>query len=75
MQCSKLKSFLSASCSWRKRFCQAAPLPYVPSLEELEKYFSSRHSQCRRVEFDTTQAIFTLPKKKEPEDYITGRFG
>ena len=27
------------------------------------------------VEFDTTDSIFIKPKKKETEDYITGRFG
>jgi len=27
------------------------------------------------IEFDTTEKIFTRPKKKETEDYITGRFG
>ena len=27
------------------------------------------------VEFDTTDTIFTAPKKKETEDYVTGRFG
>jgi phosphate transport system ATP-binding protein len=27
------------------------------------------------VEFDETEAIFTHPKKKQTEDYITGRFG
>jgi phosphate transport system ATP-binding protein len=27
------------------------------------------------VEFDKTQAIFTAPKDKKTEAYITGRFG
>ncbi len=27
------------------------------------------------IEFDETEAIFTRPKKKQTEDYITGRFG
>jgi phosphate transport system ATP-binding protein len=27
------------------------------------------------IEFDDTEAIFTHPKKKQTEDYITGRFG
>ena len=27
------------------------------------------------IEFDDTRVIFTAPKKKETEDYITGRFG
>lgn len=27
------------------------------------------------VEYDKTDAIFTNPKKKATEDYITGRFG
>jgi len=27
------------------------------------------------VEFGETQQIFTMPKKKQTEDYITGRFG
>jgi phosphate transport system ATP-binding protein len=27
------------------------------------------------VEFDKTKAIFTMPKEKKTEDYITGRFG
>jgi phosphate transport system ATP-binding protein len=29
----------------------------------------------RLVEFDDTQKIFTSPKEKRTEDYITGRFG
>jgi phosphate transport system ATP-binding protein len=27
------------------------------------------------IEFDVTQKIFTLPKDKRTEDYVTGRFG
>lgn len=27
------------------------------------------------IEFDQTHSIFTNPKKKETEDYISGRFG
>jgi phosphate transport system ATP-binding protein len=27
------------------------------------------------VEFDKTETIFTTPKDKRTEDYITGRFG
>jgi phosphate transport system ATP-binding protein len=27
------------------------------------------------VEFDKTEVIFTRPKDKRTEDYITGRFG
>jgi phosphate transport system ATP-binding protein len=27
------------------------------------------------VEFDSTGTLFTTPKKKQTEDYITGRFG
>ena len=27
------------------------------------------------IEFDLTKTIFTMPKKKQTEDYITGRFG
>jgi phosphate transport system ATP-binding protein len=27
------------------------------------------------VEFDTTSKMFTTPKEKRTEDYITGRFG
>jgi phosphate transport system ATP-binding protein len=27
------------------------------------------------IEFDVTDSIFIKPKKKETEDYITGRFG
>ena len=27
------------------------------------------------IEFDATDTIFLKPKKKETEDYITGRFG
>jgi phosphate transport system ATP-binding protein len=27
------------------------------------------------VEFGDTQAIFTAPKQKQTEEYITGRFG
>jgi len=29
----------------------------------------------RMVEFDSTQKIFTNPRDKRTEDYITGRFG
>jgi phosphate transport system ATP-binding protein len=29
----------------------------------------------RLVEFDSTETIFTKPKEKQTEDYITGRFG
>ncbi|HJY49141.1 MAG TPA: phosphate ABC transporter ATP-binding protein, partial [Stellaceae bacterium] len=27
------------------------------------------------IEFDETERIFTRPKQKHTEDYITGRFG
>ena len=27
------------------------------------------------VEFDKTKELFTMPKEKKTEDYITGRFG
>jgi phosphate transport system ATP-binding protein len=27
------------------------------------------------IEFDWTTHIFTSPKKKQTEDYVTGRFG
>jgi phosphate transport system ATP-binding protein len=27
------------------------------------------------IEFDDTQRMFTNPRKKQTEDYITGRFG
>ena len=27
------------------------------------------------VEFDDTKTIFTTPKQKQTEDYITGRYG
>ena len=27
------------------------------------------------IEFDETQKIFTTPKDKRTEDYVTGRFG
>jgi len=27
------------------------------------------------IEFGPTQQLFTTPKRKETEDYITGRFG
>ena len=27
------------------------------------------------IEFDETERIFTHPKQKQTEDYITGRFG
>jgi len=29
----------------------------------------------RMIEFDNTQRIFTNPKDKRTEDYVTGRFG
>lgn len=48
MQCKKLKSFLSVAGSWKILSCQAARLPYVPSIEELEKFCSGRqHHRCR----------------------------
>lgn len=31
--------------------------------------------QGRLIEFGTTKALFTTPKEKQTEDYITGRFG
>ncbi len=31
--------------------------------------------QGRLIEFGTTKAMFTTPKEKQTEDYITGRFG
>jgi phosphate transport system ATP-binding protein len=33
------------------------------------------HRAGRVIEFDETQAIFTNPKDKRTEDYVTGRFG
>ena len=27
------------------------------------------------IEYDNTDKIFSMPEKKETEDYITGRFG
>jgi phosphate transport system ATP-binding protein len=27
------------------------------------------------IEFDATERIFTSPKERQTEDYITGRFG
>jgi phosphate transport system ATP-binding protein len=27
------------------------------------------------IEFDVTKQIFTMPKDKRTEDYVTGRFG
>jgi phosphate transport system ATP-binding protein len=29
----------------------------------------------RLIEFDDTNTIFTNPRRKETEDYITGRYG
>ena len=29
----------------------------------------------RMIEYDSTQNIFTRPKDKRTEDYVTGRFG
>jgi phosphate transport system ATP-binding protein len=29
----------------------------------------------RLIEFGPTEAIFTNPRKKQTEDYVTGRFG
>ena len=29
----------------------------------------------RLIEFDRTEQIFTKPKERQTEDYITGRFG
>ena len=33
------------------------------------------HRSGRMIEFDVTQRIFTNPKDKRTEDYVTGRFG
>ena len=33
------------------------------------------HRAGRLIEFDQTQVIFTNPKDKRTEDYVTGRFG
>jgi phosphate transport system ATP-binding protein len=33
------------------------------------------HRSGRMIEFDITQRIFTNPKDKRTEDYVTGRFG
>lgn len=33
------------------------------------------HRSGRMIEFDNTQKIFTNPKDKRTEDYVTGRFG
>jgi phosphate transport system ATP-binding protein len=33
------------------------------------------HRSGRMIEFDNTQRIFTNPKDKRTEDYVTGRFG
>jgi phosphate transport system ATP-binding protein len=27
------------------------------------------------IEYDETRKIFTMPSKKQTEDYVTGRFG
>jgi phosphate transport system ATP-binding protein len=27
------------------------------------------------IEYDETNTLFTLPKNKQTEDYVTGRFG
>lgn len=37
--------------------------------------FTAFFYEGRLVEFDTTKQIFALPKEKQTEDYITGRFG
>jgi phosphate transport system ATP-binding protein len=33
------------------------------------------HRAGQMIEFDETQVIFTNPKDKRTEDYVTGRFG
>ncbi len=33
------------------------------------------HRAGRMIEFNETQVIFTNPKDKRTEDYVTGRFG
>ena len=38
-------------------------------------FFTDETRTGRLVEFDRTQVIFTNPKDKRTEDYITGRFG
>ena len=30
---------------------------------------------CKMIEFDSTEQLFSMPKDKRTEDYITGRFG
>ena len=37
--------------------------------------FTAFFLEGKLIEFDETEKIFTRPKRKETEDYITGRFG
>jgi phosphate transport system ATP-binding protein len=37
--------------------------------------FTSFFFEGRQIEFGPTKTIFTTPKEKQTEDYITGRFG
>ncbi len=37
--------------------------------------FTSFFFEGRQIEFGTTKKIFTTPREKQTEDYITGRFG
>jgi len=38
-------------------------------------FYTDETRTGRLVEYDRTQVIFTNPKDKRTEDYITGRFG
>jgi len=38
-------------------------------------FFTDETRTGKLIEFDRTQVIFTNPKDKRTEDYITGRFG
>ena len=35
----------------------------------------AEHAVFERVEFDDTKKVFTAPRDKRTQDYITGRFG
>ena len=37
--------------------------------------FTAFFYEGRLIEFGATKQLFTLPQKKQTEDYITGRFG